>query len=104
RWGRERSYTSGFEGAVDFIKRKHDETESEWSRERYEGYMREVPCPVCLGARLKPEVLAVRIGELNIAQLSDMSIAEAKAYLDNLHLGTRESAIAGQVLKEIHAR
>jgi excinuclease ABC subunit A len=104
RWGRERAYTTGFEGAVDFIKRKHDETESEWSRERYEGYMRETPCPVCKGARLKPEVLAVRLGELNIAELSDMSIADAKVYLDGMTLGTREAAIAGQVLREIHVR
>ncbi|MCK6209057.1 excinuclease ABC subunit UvrA [Georgenia sp. EYE_87] len=104
RWGRERAYTTGFEGAVDFIKRKHDETESEWSRERYEGYMRETPCPVCQGARLKPEVLSVRLGDLNIAQLSDLSIADAKVYLDGLTLGTREAAIAGQVLREIHVR
>ncbi|WP_152232867.1 excinuclease ABC subunit UvrA [Georgenia ruanii] len=104
RWGRERAYTTGFEGAITFIKRKHDETESEWSRERYEGYMREVPCPVCKGQRLKPEVLAVRVGELNIAELCDLSIADAKAYLTDLTLGVRETAIAGQVLKEIHAR
>ncbi|MFC7406748.1 excinuclease ABC subunit UvrA [Georgenia alba] len=104
RWGRERAYTSGFEGVVDFVKRKHAETESDWSRERYEGYMREIPCPVCDGARLKPEVLAVRVGRLSIAELCDLSIADAKAYLDGLTLGTREAAIAGQVLKEIHAR
>ncbi|MFD1506897.1 excinuclease ABC subunit UvrA [Georgenia yuyongxinii] len=104
RWGRERAYTSGFEGAIDFIKRKHTETESEWSRERYEGYMREIACPTCKGARLKPEVLAVRLGELSIAELSDLSISEAKTYLDGLRLGVREAAIAGQVLKEIHAR
>ncbi|MFD1717987.1 excinuclease ABC subunit UvrA [Georgenia deserti] len=104
RWGRERSYTSGFEGVVDFVKRKHAETESDWSRERYEGYMREIPCPICSGTRLKPEVLAVRVGELNIAELCDLSIADAKRYLDGLELGAREAAIAGQVLKEIHAR
>ncbi|TRW44029.1 excinuclease ABC subunit UvrA [Georgenia yuyongxinii] len=104
RWGRERAYTSGFEGAIDFIKRKHAETESEWSRDRYEGYMREIACPTCKGARLKPEVLAVRLGELSIAELSDLSISEAKTYLDGLRLGVREAAIAGQVLKEIHAR
>ncbi|UNX56181.1 excinuclease ABC subunit UvrA [Georgenia sp. TF02-10] len=104
RWGRERSYTSGFEGAIAFVERKHAETESEWSRERYEGYMREVPCPVCGGARLKPEVLAVRVGDLSIAELCDLAITDAKAYLDGLTLGAREAAIAGQVLKEIHAR
>ncbi|GAA4422200.1 excinuclease ABC subunit UvrA [Georgenia halophila] len=104
RWGRERAYTSGFEGVVNFVKRKHAETESEWSRERYEGYMRQIPCPVCHGARLKPEVLAVRVGDLNIAELCDLSIADAKVFLDSLELGHREAAIAAQVLKEIHAR
>ncbi|MHB1064050.1 MAG: excinuclease ABC subunit UvrA [Georgenia sp.] len=104
RWGRERAYTTGFEGAISFLKRKHAETESEWSRERYEGYMREIPCPTCNGARLKPEVLAVRVGDLNIAELCDLSIDEAKAYLGSLTLGVRESAIASHVLKEIHAR
>jgi hypothetical protein len=62
RYGRDRSYTTGFEGVVPFVKRRHAETDSDWSRERYEGYMREVPCPVCRGARLKPEILAVHVG------------------------------------------
>ena len=70
RFGRERSYSTGFEGAVPFVKRRHSETDSEWSRERYEGYMREVPCPVCQGARLKPESLAVLIGGRSIAEVS----------------------------------
>ncbi|MDD9208073.1 excinuclease ABC subunit UvrA, partial [Georgenia sp. 10Sc9-8] len=104
RWGRERSYTTGFEGAIDYIQRKHAETESDASRERYQGYMREIACPVCGGARLKPEVLAVRVGELSISELCDLSIRESKTYLDGLELGTRETAIAGQVLREIHAR
>jgi excinuclease ABC subunit A len=69
RYGRDRSYTTGFEGVVPFVKRRHSETDSDWSRERYEGYMREVPCPVCRGARLKPEVLAVLIGGRNISQV-----------------------------------
>ncbi|MEE6297210.1 excinuclease ABC subunit UvrA [Georgenia wangjunii] len=104
RWGRERAYSTGFEGAITYIERKHLETESELSRERYEGYMREVPCRVCNGARLKPEVLAVKVGGLSIAELCELPINEAKAFLDALELGTREEAIAGQVLKEIHAR
>ena len=104
RWGRERQYSTGFEGAISFIKRKHAETESEWSRERYEGYMREVACSVCHGARLKPEVLAVKLGGLSIAELCALPIEEAKPFLDTLELGTREAAIAGQVLKEINAR
>jgi excinuclease ABC subunit A len=104
RWGRERAYTTGFEGAIAFIERKHAETESESSRDRYEGYMREIACPVCQGARLKPEVLAVKLGGRSIAELCDLPIDEAKAFLDRLELGAREQAIAGQVLKEIHAR
>jgi len=104
RWGRDRAYTTGFEGAVSFVERKHAETESESSRERYEGYMREVACPTCKGARLKPEVLAVKIGGLSIAELCDMPIDQISPFLYALELGDREQAIAGQVLKEIHAR
>ena len=74
RWGRERIYSTGFEGVLDYVMRKHDETESDWSRERYQAYMREIPCPVCDGARLKPEVLAVRVGELSIAQLCELPL------------------------------
>jgi len=104
RWGRERAYSTGFEGVIAFIQRRHAETESEWSRDRYEGYMREIPCPTCDGARLKPEVLAVRIGGRSIYEVCALPINEAKDFLDALELGQREAAIAGQVLKEIHAR
>ncbi len=104
RWGRERSYSTGFEGVIAFIERRHSETDSDWSRERYEEFMREVPCPVCKGARLKPEVLAVRVGDISISDLCDLPINEAKQFLDTLKLNQREAAIAGQVLKEIHAR
>ncbi|MFV2142838.1 excinuclease ABC subunit UvrA [Isoptericola sp. G70] len=104
RWGRERQYSTGFEGAVTFIERRHTETESEWSKERYEAYMREVPCPECHGARLKPEVLAVKVGSKSIWDVCRLPIGAAKEYLDALELGSRETAIAGEVLKEIHAR
>lgn len=104
RWGRERQYSTGFEGVVTFIERRHAETESDWSKERYEAYMREVPCPVCDGARLKPEVLAVRVGGLSIADLCRLPLREARGFLEGLELGTRERAIAAQVLKEIQAR
>ncbi|MDO4613498.1 MAG: excinuclease ABC subunit UvrA [Actinomycetaceae bacterium] len=104
RWGRERTYASGFEGAIHFVERKHDETESDTMRARYEGYMREVACSKCHGARLRPEVLAVRVGALNIAELTDLSIDKALAYLDTVELSAREATIAGAVLKEIHAR
>ncbi|WP_431308373.1 hypothetical protein [Demequina litorisediminis] len=81
RFGRERAYTTGFEGVISWIQRLHEQTESEWSREKYEAYMREVPCPVCKGTRLKPEVLAVTIGGRSIAEVSDLSIADARDFL-----------------------
>ena len=104
RWGRERIYASGFEGVLDYVMRKHDETESDWSRERYQAYMREIPCPVCGGARLKPEVLAVRVGELSIAQLCELPINEARDFLADLNLTGQAAQIAGSVLTEINAR
>lgn len=104
RWGRERQYSTGFEGVVTFLERRHSETESEWSKEKYEAYMREVPCPVCEGTRLKPEVLAVRVGGRSIAEVCALPIREAKEFLDGLELGVRERQIAEQVLKEIQAR
>ncbi|WP_217614125.1 excinuclease ABC subunit UvrA [Cellulomonas sp. GbtcB1] len=104
RWGRERQYSTGFEGVVTFLERRHGETESEWSKEKYEAYMREVPCPVCEGTRLKPEVLAVRVGGKSIAEVCALPIREAKEFLDGLELGVRERQIAEQVLKEIQAR
>src|SRR5690606_15713540 len=104
RWGRERAYTTGFEGVISFLERRHAETESEWSREKYEGYMREVPCPACKGARLKPEVLAVTVGGMSIADVCALPIARAHEVLTGLELGPREVAIAGMVLKEIDAR
>ncbi|OMG35599.1 excinuclease ABC subunit UvrA [Actinomyces naeslundii] len=104
RWGRERIYSTGFEGVLDYVMRKHDETESDWSRERYQAYMREIPCPVCDGARLKPEVLAVRVGGLSIAQLCELSISEARDFLADLNLTGQAAQIAGSVLTEINAR
>ena len=104
RWGRERIYSTGFEGVLDYVMRKHDETESDWSRERYQAYMREIPCPVCAGARLKPEVLAVRVGELSIAQLCELPISEARDFLADLNLTGQAAQIAGSVLTEINAR
>ncbi len=104
RYGRERSYSTGFEGVVPFVKRRHAETDSEWSRERYEGYMREVPCPVCRGARLKPESLAVLVGGRSIAEVSALSISESARFLDRVDFTAREQQIAERVIKEINAR
>ncbi|UTT64773.1 excinuclease ABC subunit UvrA [Janibacter sp. CX7] len=104
RFGRERSYSTGFEGVIPFIKRRHTETESDWSREKYEGYMREIPCPTCRGTRLKPESLAVLVGGRSIADVSALSIGEAAGFLDTVDFTERERAIAEQVIKEINAR
>lgn len=104
RWGRERRFTTGFEGAVNYVERKRAETESQWSMEKLDGYMREVPCPACHGARLRPEVLAVRIGDKSIAQVSDMAIEDARAFLNSIELSERSAAIAAPVLTEIRAR
>ncbi|WP_370948585.1 excinuclease ABC subunit UvrA [Amycolatopsis sp. cg5] len=109
RYGRQRSYYANFEGVIPFLERRQEQTESEYMRERYEGYMREVPCPACQGTRLKPEILAVTLehatkGDHSIAEVCALSIAEASEFLDSLVLGTREKMIAGAVLKEIQAR
>ncbi|GAB3163055.1 excinuclease ABC subunit UvrA [Myceligenerans halotolerans] len=104
RWGRERQYSTGFEGVITFLERRHRETDSDWSKEKYEAFMREVPCPVCDGARLKPEVLAVKVGGRSIAEVCRLPIAAAAEFLKGLELGERERQIAAEVLKEIHAR
>jgi excinuclease ABC subunit A len=104
RHGRQRAYRAGFEGVVPFIRRRHAETDSEWARDRYGAYMREVPCPVCDGARLRPEVLAVTVSGRNIAQVSSLTIGEAAEFLSDLDLSEREHTIADRVLREIHAR
>ncbi|SMY10934.1 excinuclease ABC subunit A [Brevibacterium jeotgali] len=104
RFGRERKYSTGFEGVFQYILRKHEETESDASRERYEAYMREIPCAVCAGTRLRPEVLAVTVGDRSIAQVSALPIDEAAVFLDGLTLSDRDAAIAAQVMKEISAR
>ncbi|MBR5950482.1 MAG: excinuclease ABC subunit A, partial [Actinomycetaceae bacterium] len=104
KWGREKIYATGFEGVARYIMRKHEETESGSQRERYEGYMREVACSSCGGARLRPEVLAVRIGELNIFELCSLSIDKARDFLADVTLDERQAAVARQVLKEILIR
>ncbi len=104
RHGRQRAYRAGFEGVLPFIRRRHEETDSEWAKDRYGAYMREVPCPVCQGARLRPEVLAVTVSGRNIAQVSSLTIGETAEFLRDLELSEREHAIADRVLREIHAR
>ena len=104
RFGRERRYTSGFEGVKAYIKRKHEETESDFARDRYEQYMRQVPCPSCGGARLNPTILGVKVGGKSIADITDLSLADALAFVRGLQLTAREAKIGEQVLKEIDAR
>ncbi|GIF67888.1 UvrABC system protein A [Asanoa ishikariensis] len=104
KYGRERSYYTGFEGAIQWIERRHGDTESEWSRDKYEGYMRDVPCSVCGGARLKPEVLAVTIDGRNIAEVTGMSVGDTAELLGAMVLNDRQKLIAERVLKEINAR
>ncbi|BCW19108.1 UvrABC system protein A [Arthrobacter sp. NtRootA9] len=104
RFGRERKYSTGFEGAIQYVHRKHGETDSDWARDRYEEYMRQIPCPACNGARLNPASLSVLINGKSIAEVAALPMRECAAFLDNLVLTGREAQIAHQVLKEIQAR
>ncbi len=104
RYGRERSYYTTFEGVIPYVERRHAEASSDTSRERFEEYMREVPCLACNGARLKPISLAVTLGGKNIAEISAMSIDEVHAFLVQMDLSPREKQIAERVVKEIGER
>jgi excinuclease ABC subunit A len=104
RYGRVRNYSTGFEGVVPFIHRRHSETDSDYSRDKYEAYMRETPCPACKGARLKPEVLAVTLGGKSIAEVCALSIDDCAIFLKQVTLNKREAQIAERVMKEVHAR
>jgi len=108
RYGRERSYHTSFEGVRPYIERRHREAESDTSRERFEGFMREVPCPTCAGSRLKPVSVAVTLpgpgGSRNIADVCALPINEAAEFLAGLELSPRERQIGERVLKEIQER
>jgi excinuclease ABC subunit A len=104
RYGRTRQYSTEYEGVIPWIKRRHEGAESDWSREQYEGYMREVPCPTCGGARLKPATLAVTVNDKHIAEVCRLSIGESAAFLAKLELSERDRMIAERVTKEINAR
>ncbi|MBO0868555.1 MAG: excinuclease ABC subunit UvrA [Micromonosporaceae bacterium] len=104
KYGRERSYYAGFEGVVQWVERRHADTESDWSRDKYEGYMRDIPCGTCGGTRLKPEILAVTLGGHNIAEVCALSIGDCAEMLAVLELTDRQKMIAERVLKEINAR
>ena len=104
RYGRTRSYHTQYEGVVPYLQRRHSEAESDSMREAIEGYMREVPCQACGGARLKPESLAVTVAGHNINQLCDLSLRDAARDMSSLELSERDHMIADRVLKEIQAR
>jgi excinuclease ABC subunit A len=104
RYGRERSYYTNFEGAITYVERRHAEAESDSSREKFAGFMREVPCPTCKGARLKPVSLAVTIDDKSIAAYCAQPIGELAKNLLNLELSDRDMAIARLIMKEVNAR
>ena len=117
RFGRSRAYETHYEGIVPWLQRRHAEADSDWGREQIEQYMREVPCPACEGARLKPESLAVTIGRgsdgrrgepgqggMNIHELCSLPITRALDAIEQLELSERDHLIADRVLKEIRER
>ena len=104
RYGRQRTFNTHYEGVIPWIKRRHEGAESDWAREQYESFMREVPCPACSGARLKPSSLAVTVGGRSISDVCDMAIGESAAFLADLTLNDRDRMIAERVTKEINAR
>jgi excinuclease ABC subunit A len=104
RYGRQRSYTTHFEGVIPWLERRHQDSDSDRAREQIEGYMREVPCPACHGARLRPESLSVTVGGTNIYELGELSIRKASEFLGSLELSERDRMIAARVEKEVNER
>ena len=104
KYGRELRYTSGFEGVLTYIERKWLESENDFQRGRWSGFLREIPCAACGGSRLKPEVLAVKVHGSSIADVASLSLRDCSAFFANLKLDEREGKIAAQVLREIQAR
>ncbi|GAB2514744.1 excinuclease ABC subunit UvrA [Paramicrobacterium agarici] len=104
RFGREVSYSSGFEGVIPYIERQYMQAETDVQRARWAEYLREIPCPVCDGKRLKPEVLAVLVNRASIADVADLSLTDARSFMEELTLSDRDARIAAQVLREIKVR
>ncbi len=104
RFGKTRQFSTSYEGVIPWIKRRHVDAESDWTREQFETYMREVPCPVCEGARLKPSTLAITVNDKHISAVCDMSVGESAAFLAGLVLSDRDAMIAERITKEINAR
>ena len=104
KYGREMRYTSGFEGVLPYVERRYQESDSDWARGKWAEFLREVPCPACEGARLRPEVLSVKVHGKSIHDVAQLSLANAHKFFDALKLTKREQTIAAQVLREIRAR
>jgi excinuclease ABC subunit A len=104
RFGREMKYSTGFEGVMPYIERKFLEAETDVQRQRFANYLREIPCPVCDGKRLKPEVLAVTVDGHNISDVCELSLADSYAFMNSVVLSDRDAKIAAQVLREIRVR
>jgi excinuclease ABC subunit A len=104
KYGRELRYTTGFEGVLSYIERKYLESENDYARAKWSGFLREIPCPACDGQRLRPEVLAVKVFEKSIADVARMSLGESVEFFETLQLDERDVKIAAQVLREIRAR
>ena len=104
KYGRELRYSTGFEGVLSYIERKYLESENDYARAKWSGFLREIPCPACNGQRLRPEVLAVKVFEKSIADVAGMSLGEAVQFFETIELDERDVKIAAQVLREIRAR
>jgi excinuclease ABC subunit A len=104
RYGRQRSYSTKYEGVIPWVERRHTESESDRVREVIEGYMRLVPCPVCKGARLRPASLAVTVGDKNIHEVGELSIRDCAAFFRTVELSERDRMIAERVFKEVIER
>jgi excinuclease ABC subunit A len=104
KYGREMRYTSGFEGVLPYVERRYLESDSDWARGKWAEFLREVPCPACEGARLRPEVLAVKVHGKSIHDVAQLSLGKSHGFFDSLNLSDREAQIAAQVLREIRAR
>jgi excinuclease ABC subunit A len=104
RYGREVAYSSGFEGVIPYIERQYLQAETDVQRARWAEFLREVPCLECSGKRLRPEVLAVRVADRSISDITELSLADAQAFMNDISLSDRDAHIAAQVLREIRAR
>jgi len=104
RYGREVAYSSGFEGVIPYIERQYLQAETDVQRARWSEFLREVPCLECSGKRLRPEVLAVRVADRSISDITELSLADAQTFMNDISLSERDAHIAAQVLREIRAR